>query len=446
VGEAATIAPVTGKARIEILDILRGIAILGIFFMNIPFMAAPIAKLFLNIPSLGWSPLDQASWYAVQITLEGTQRGLLELLFGAGMMVLAAKAMQPDGPVAVADLYWRRNLWLILFGLADVFVLLWPGDILHIYGLAALLLFPFRKLGPNLLLGLGMLYALFIAVTGGLQYQERAELIGRVHAVQEKQASHAALSPTDKKTLQEWRKIVARRAAGGEEMKQYTELEKKGHSGGLIAYARMNITAWIGFVSGSLLFNVAEAFCMMLIGISLWKWGVIQGQRSAGFYLGLMLLCYLPAIGLRAIAAQEMTTLVPIARTGWFSQEFARIAMSIGHVALINLVVKSGAGRALLAPFKAAGRTAFSLYFLQQIIGLWILYAPWGPNLWARQSWSDMHGTALIVIAGQLLLANLWVRAFTSGPLEWAWRSLAYVRWQPFLKSRAVRAAAPTTA
>src|SRR6201991_1304623 len=104
--EQFPIAPVTGKARIEVLDILRGIAILGIFFMNIPFMAAPIAKLFLNIPSLGWSPLDQASWYAVQIALEGTQRGLLELLFGAGMMVLAAKAMKPDGPVAVADLYW----------------------------------------------------------------------------------------------------------------------------------------------------------------------------------------------------------------------------------------------------------------------------------------------------------------------------------------------------
>jgi uncharacterized protein len=434
--EAATIAPVSGKARIDILDILRGIAILGIFFMNIPFMAAPIAKLFVYAPWLGWSPLDQASWYTVQIALEGTQRGLLELLFGAGMMVLAAKAMAPDGPVAVADLYWRRNLWLIVFGLFDVFILLWPGDILHIYGLAALLLFPFRKLGPNLLLALGMAYALFVAVTGGLQYHERSELIGRVHAVHEKQASHAALSADDKKILEQWRKIVVRRATGGEEIKQIAEMEKKGHSGGLVAYARLNIGAWIGFVSGSVLFNVAEAFCVMLIGIALWKWGVIQGQRSAGFYLALMLLCYVPAIALRAIAAQEMTTLVPIARTGWFTLEFARIGMAIGHVALINLAVKSGLGRAILAPFKAAGRTAFSLYFLQQIIGIWILYAPWGPNLWARQSWSDMLGTALLVILGQLLLANLWIRVFANGPLEWAWRSLAYVHWQPFRKRK----------
>ena len=432
VGEAVTIAPVTGKARIEVLDILRGIAILGIFFMNIPFMAAPIAKLLVNIPSLGWSPRDQASWYAVQIVLEGTQRGLLELLFGAGMMVLAAKAMKPDGPVAIADLYWRRNLWLILFGLFDVFVLLWPGDILHIYGLAALLLFPFRKLGPNLLLGLGMAYALFTAVTGGLQYAERVDLIGKVHAVHVKQASHAALSIEDKKTLEEWRKLEAKRRTGGEETKQIAEMEKRGHSGSVIDYARMNIGAWIGFMSPYLLFSVSEAFCVMLIGIALWKWGVIQGQRSAGFYLALMLLCYVPAIPSRWVAAGEMVTMTPIARTGWFSLEFARIGMAIGHVALINLVVKSATGRTILAPFKAAGRTAFSLYFLQQIIGLWILYAPWGLNLWARQSWSDMLGTALLVIIGQLVLANLWVRAFANGPLEWAWRSLAYVRWQPF--------------
>src|SRR5438876_1205546 len=114
------LAPVMGKARIDVLDMLRGIAILGIFFMNIPFMGESIPKLFVDITSIGWTHADQASWYAVQILLEGTQRGLLELLFGAGMMVLAAKAMEPDAPIAIADLYWRRNLWLLAFGIADI--------------------------------------------------------------------------------------------------------------------------------------------------------------------------------------------------------------------------------------------------------------------------------------------------------------------------------------
>jgi uncharacterized protein len=174
-------APVTGNARIDVLDMLRGIAILGIFFMNIPFMGAPLAKIFVDTRSIGWGPADQASWTAVQLLLEGTQRGLLELLFGAGMMVLTARAMRPDGPVAIADLYTRRNLWLLGFGLVDIFLLIWAGDILHIYALAALFLFPFRKLGPKLLLTLGlgwaMLWAVGIPEHGLRQYVDRAELV-----------------------------------------------------------------------------------------------------------------------------------------------------------------------------------------------------------------------------------------------------------------------------
>src|SRR6478609_6168490 len=102
---AISLAPVSGTARIDVLDVLRGIAILCIFFMNIPFMALAISNL-ADVHGLGWSPADAASWYAVRVGLEGTQRGLLELLFGAGMMVFAAKGMTPDSPIAVADLYW----------------------------------------------------------------------------------------------------------------------------------------------------------------------------------------------------------------------------------------------------------------------------------------------------------------------------------------------------
>ncbi|HEX8302179.1 DUF418 domain-containing protein [Sphingomonas sp.] len=428
------LAPVAGKARIDVLDILRGIAILGIFFMNIPFMAAEISKLFVNVTAIGWTPMDQFAWWGVHLFLEGTQRGLLEMLFGAGLMVFAAKAMTPDGPVAVADLYQRRNLWLIGFGLLDIFVLLWAGDILHIYGLAALLLFPFRRLGPKWLLALGMGFALFNLVSGGIQYVKRVELVQQVEAAQAKQAANAPLSVSEKKTLEDWAKKVERRRTGGPEMKQTAEMEKKGHSGGFIEYAQMNIGFFVGFVLSSLPSNVAEAFCMMLVGIALWKWQVIQGGRSGRFYLVLMAACYVSGITLRWIGGHEILDLTPAAKIHWATAEFARMAMSVGHVALINLLVKGGAGRSLLAPFKAAGRMAFSLYFLQNALGMYILYAPWGPGLWARQGWADMAGTALMVIAVQLVLANVWMRYFSCGPLEWAWRSLAYVKWQPFRK------------
>ncbi|NML04658.1 DUF418 domain-containing protein [Sphingomonas sp. G-3-2-10] len=427
------LAPVTGTSRIDVLDILRGIAILGIFFMNIPYMAASLPALFVDVRLLGWTPVDQASWTAVQVLLEGTQRGMLQLLFGAGMMVLTARAMQPDGPVAIADLYFRRNLWLLAFGLADIFLLFWAGDILHLYAIAALFLFPFRKLGARWLLVLAMGFALFTAVTGGIRYAERADLMHRAESAQTKAASGAKLDKKETKAVEDWKKAIERRKGNSPDFQEMKKQEIKGHSGGFLDYAMLNIGLWFFIVAdGGLYLGVIEAFCVMLLGIALWKWEIIQGGRSARFYAVLMLGCYAFALPLRWMGAQEMLTMVPIPRSFWATQEFARIAASVGHLALINLLVKSGAGRAILAPFKAAGRTAFSLYFMQTIIGLWILFAPWGPGLWGKLSWGGMHSVVIAVIAGQVILANIWVRYFTSGPLEWAWRSLAYVKRQPF--------------
>ena len=108
--------------------------------------------------------------------------------------------------------------------------------------------------------------------------------------------------------------------------------------------------------------------------------------------------------------------------------------MTLGHIAIVNLFVKTALGFALLAPFKVAGRMAFSLYFMQQFIALYILFAPFGFGLYGRFGWAELSAIAAAVVVAQLVLANLYMRVFVAGPLEWLWRSLAYVSWQPFLR------------
>ena len=119
----------------------------------------------------------------------------------------------------------------------------------------------------------------------------------------------------------------------------------------------------------------------MLLGIALWKLWVIQGQRTSREYLGIMLIAYGLGMGARLLGVSELLTFSPIPKTAWATQELARLSVSLGHVALINLAVKAAAGRRLLAPFKAAGQMAFSLYFLEQIFGIWFLFSPIGLHL-----------------------------------------------------------------
>ncbi len=441
--ETTGLAPVRGRARIEVLDILRGIAILGIFYMNIPYMGNNGTLEEYDQRLIGWTLADRTVWAAIQIYWEGTQRGLLEFLFGAGAMVLTAKVMTPDGPVAVADLFYRRNLWLIAFGLLDIFLITWIGDILLAYGLAAMFIFPFRKLAARTLIILGLLFAsaTAIGIVGGggvIEYASRAQLVQEAQTVQAKVEAKQALGKDDKATQAAWRKKLDRFKKIDPETKAEADKESKAHHVGPWAYAQWAWGLWHAiFIVGNGTFStVIEAICGMFLGMAFWKMGIIQGQRSKRFYASLALAAYGFGMTARAVGVHEILQFAPQPKTIWMTNEFARLAVSLGHLALVNLLVQTRFGKSMLSPFRAAGQTAFSLYILTSILGLWIIFAPWGLGLWGKYSWAGMATIATIVVIALLILANIWVRYFVSGPLEWLWRSLSYWQRQPFVRHR----------
>ncbi len=431
--EAVTLAPVRGRERIEVIDILRGVAILGIFFINLPAMMGPLSALIGDVRSLGWSPADQSTWLFMNTFMERTQRGMLEFLFGAGLMVTAAKAMGADGPVAIADLYIRRNLWLLGFGLINIFALLWVADILHVYALCALALFPFRKLKVKWLIALGLAFSVLQLIGGAFEYAGRVEMQQTFQVATDKQEKGQKLSKDEAEAVKEWTKKVSSIAGQEPFQKKLAEDEQKARAGSIADYAGFFISTYLWFVGkGGLLFGVIEAFGTMLIGIALWKLGFIQGQRSTREYLIALVVAYGFGLTARYVGGLERLTFAPGPKTIWMTGELARIAVSLGHVAAINLLVRAAAGRNLLAPFKAAGQVAFSLYLMQQIIGIWIFYSPIGLHLPSAQGWAYAAWLAGAVVVFQLVLANLWMRYFAAGPVEWLWRSLSYGQKQPF--------------
>ncbi|WP_315823772.1 hypothetical protein [Paraflavitalea speifideaquila] len=155
---ASLAAPVSQSERIGIMDALRGFAILGILLMNIPGFSLP--------SSVGQDPsvwneqgVNFQVWYFVNLIPEGTQRAIFSMLFGAGVILFTSRAEKKLQGTWPADYFLRRQLWLMVFGLVDVWLLLWFGDILFDYACLGMILFTFRRLsGKCLLIAAGICF------------------------------------------------------------------------------------------------------------------------------------------------------------------------------------------------------------------------------------------------------------------------------------------------
>ena len=429
---------IRGAERIASLDVIRGIAILFILFMNIPWMGGYEFILFdPRYPS--WTTADYWATLITRVWLEGTQRGLLELLFGAGIMIMARRAMTPDGPVEVADLHYRRNLWLCLFGLANAFVLLWYGDILLVYGIAAIFLFPFRKWGPKAQCALAAVFLAAILLYNVAGYREEYQRLQKVERIEAAAAAGKKISDDDKAALTEHRDRVERRTqmpAQNAKAKEKIAKADQAHHSTFAAYWNAQLECW-SFLMGSFFWVIeAEIVATMLIGMALFQWGIIQGRSRRRLYWALLLLGYGIGFALRASLWLEILRFRPGQHWQGIFFDLARLAVCFGHLGLIHLVLGSAAGRRLLSPFQAAGRMPLTIYLFTSLLMMWVLFAPWGFDLFGAWGQADMMAVAGIVIVAELIAANLWFRRFDNGPMEWLWKSLAYQRREPFLKRR----------
>jgi uncharacterized protein len=429
---------VRGAERIASLDVIRGIAILFILFLNIPWMGGYEFILFdPRYPT--WTTADYWATLVTRVWLEGTQRGLLELLFGAGIMIMARRAMTADGPVEVADLHYRRNLWLCVFGLANAFVLLWYGDILLVYGLAAVFLFPFRKLGPKAQCGLAGIFMAAILLYNTSGYREESGRLQQVQRIEAAAAAGKSISEADKATLKEHREKVERRVqlpANNAKAKEKIVKADKAHHSTLGAYWNAQLEGWT-FLMGNFFWVIeAEIVASMLIGMALFQWGIIQGRARRGVYWLMLLLGYGVGLTVRATHWLDLLEFKPGQHWQAIVFDLTRLAVCLGHLGLIHLLLVSPVGRRLMSPFQAAGRMPLTIYLFTSILMMWIIFAPWGFDLFGAWGQATMMGVAAIVIVAELIAANLWLRNFENGPMEWLWKSLAYQRREPFTKNR----------
>src|SRR5215216_2969566 len=141
------ISPISSQERIEVLDVLRGLAVCGILIGNVQWFSG----YGLMPPALArQSPLaDQITHFLVHFFVEGKFYSIFSFLFGFGFALQIARA-EERGDLQ-ASLFKRRLFWLLVIGLLHAY-LLWAGDILSIYALMGFLLILFRRKSTEALL------------------------------------------------------------------------------------------------------------------------------------------------------------------------------------------------------------------------------------------------------------------------------------------------------
>lgn len=432
--KAAEVAgPVAGTERIESLDVLRGFALLGILLLNILGFGLHSAGYFNPLVGVGDNPtLNLAVWGGVNVFFEGAMRSLFSMLFGAGVVMFTTGLGSRSGQVKGAALHYKRNFWLLVFGVFDAYVLLWTGDILIVYAIAGALLYPLRNLAPRTLITLAavllVLTSSFYTVSGiGLSMaREAAETVAA--------APEAEHSEEVRIMAEIWEEF----AADYDPEDHAEELVKR--RGGYLEVAAFSART----MNENLMFVVPiymlwDALLMMLLGMAFYRLGILNGELSRQFYLRLAIAGF--AVGVLANgyemvrAIQSDFDLIVVFSYMQGTYHVGRLGMSLGWLGLVMLVCQSGAYAAMRGRLAAVGRTALSNYLLHSLICLYIFTGAGLGLVGELERWV-LYPIVLVIWIAQLLVSPWWLERFAFGPAEWLWRSLTYGSRQRFLADR----------
>jgi uncharacterized protein len=436
---SAAMAPVSQSERISSMDVLRGAALLGIALMNILFSGLPLAADFNPKLSGGATGLNLAMFALQFVFFDGKMRGIFSMMFGAGSYLLISRAVGRGAGSEAVEVYYRRTLWLMLFGIIHAYFI-WHGDILYAYALLGLVLVPFHRLkSKSLLIVAGLFIAAMTAqsIYQGVEFQKTYKL-----------AMEAEKAAAAKKPLTEEQKEAQ---TSWEEQRKYfnpseADLKKEiaMYSGSyfhLVAERAKVVRRWH---SGPFYAGGWDMFTMMLIGIAFAKSGVLSAERSSRFYRWMLWIGYGIGIPVGAVSffLAYRQNFEPLQTVFTFSTyQLARVSMTMGHVAVMLLICRRGWFAGLRQRLAAVGQTAFSNYILHSLIYGFVFYG-YGFRLYNKLQRYELYYVVVAMWMVSLLVSPAWLRHFRYGPLEWCWRSLTYWKRQP-VRLAAEKEAAP---
>jgi uncharacterized protein len=172
---------------------------------------------------------------------------------------------------------------------------------------------------------------------------------------------------------------------------------------------------------------------MMLLGMSLYKMGFLDGRRAMGQYAIVAAIC-IPAGLLLAsygvIALERVRFAMPQRTVADLWNYTGAVLASVGYAAVLIMIVKSGALPLLRHALAAVGQMAFSNYLLHSIITA-IIFLGWGFGVVGQMDYAEQLLVVVAIWVFQLVVSPIWLAHYRFGPAEWLWRSLTYWQRQP---------------
>lgn len=395
-----SVAPVSEANRIQSLDVMRGLAVLGILAVNAPFFAAPWQA--TQNPLLPPLAVDQStlwSWSAMHVFFELKFITLFSILFGASIFLVGGERSDTERGAVLR----RRLMWLLVFGLLHA-TLIWSGDILVIYAITGFLVMFARSWRLVTLAVVGSLLLLLsigvMSLFGLLMGYIPAEQLARIEA-------------------QIW-------APPADEIERVISA----YRGGLLSAMAENFSSWTMFMMSSIGVLVVRTAGVMMIGMALFKSGFLSARAPLWAY-GVAVLGGAAALGVIGWEAwrswRAEFDFAYVQSHGITANTTLAIFVSLGYAAAMALLVRGNVSF-VTAPLANVGRMAFTNYITQSLIMTTIFWGGRGFGLFGQVDRPTLWGMVLAVWALQLVWSALWLSRFQMGPLEWVWRRLSYGR------------------
>jgi uncharacterized protein len=459
--------PLDKHKRVDALDILRGLALVGILLMNIEWFNRAIISLGSHDTTL--TGIDHAIGWLIRCFVEGKFYKLFALIFGMGFAVMLLRAKNAGRPFGAW--FVRRMLVLLLIGIAHM-IFLWGGDILHDYAIAGLLLLAWvsynKTKNPRYYLKLALMWLaipIFLISFGGsifgmifndTKYQEMWQNELEIYTIVEQQLESnieivSPISEVSESTDPSSEESLFSMPTDGE-IKVLTiadTIEQRKESAADIAEEDKAFTQesyWqateyrIGFTGFMMMFTPIMSLVVLMPIFILGFWLVLTEKITkhqehhtffkilarVGLGIGIplnvasILIIQHPAAGISGI----------LQGVGQMLYYIAQYILSAGYLGLVVCALNKQIWKKFFAAFSPMGQMALTNYLMHSVILTSIFYGYAGGQ-YGEISRAPQMLIVIAIIVTQIILSKWWLNRYRFGPMEWLWRSLTYKQMQP---------------